>query len=188
MAREALPARSRNSGTPEANGRAKVAKVEIDPIAEAVRQWKAHDFGALEHMEATTSITRIHQIVVRRIDQELHAHRLTFAQYEALVLLHFSREGSLPLGRMGHRLMVHPATITSTIDLLEEKGFVRREKHPTDRRQVLATITPGGRSVAKKATDALVAMKYGLDHMTAAEAKAISKVIRDVRGRMGDSL
>jgi DNA-binding MarR family transcriptional regulator len=89
---------------------------------------------------------------------------------------------------MGHRLMVHPATITSTIDLLEEKGFVRREKHPTDRRQVLATITPGGRSVAKKATDALVAMKYGLDHMTAAEAKAISKVIRDVRGRMGDSL
>jgi DNA-binding MarR family transcriptional regulator len=158
----------------------------VDPIAEAVRQWATHGFGALEHMEATTALTRINQLIVRRIDQELQQFDLTFAQYEALVLLYFSREGSLPLGRMGRRLMVHPATVTSTIDLLEEKAWVRREKHPTDRRLVLATITPEGRRVAKKATEALVGVKYGLDQMTVAEAQQIAKVIHDVRERLAD--
>jgi DNA-binding MarR family transcriptional regulator len=158
----------------------------IDPIAEAVRQWDAHGFGALEHMEATTALTRINQIIVRRIDQELQAYNLTFAQYEALVLLYFSRDGKLPLGRMGRRLMVHPATVTNTIDLLEEKGFVSREKHPSDRRLVLAATTPAGRAVAQKATKALIAVKYGLDKMTEREAQQVAKVIRDVRKRIGD--
>ena len=171
------------NGRPGSNG---TGRPDIDPLAEAIRQWEAHDFGALEHMAATTSITRIHQILVRRIDRELQGFRLTFAQYESLVLLHFSSSGSLPLGKMGRRLMVHPATITGTIDLLEEKGFVRREKAAVDRRQVLATITPRGRAVVKKATTALVAVRYGLDQMTVAEAKVVANVIHDVRARMDD--
>lgn len=159
---------------------------QIDPIAEAVRQWEAHGFGALAHMEATTALTRINQLIVRRIDHELQPFNLSFAQYEALVLLYFSREGALPLGRMGRRLMVHPATVTSTIDVLEEKRWVRRERHASDRRLVLAQITPAGRRVAQKASDALVAVKYGLDKMTEAEAEQIAGVIRDVRARVGD--
>lgn len=159
---------------------------EIDPIAEAVRQWAAHGFDALEHMEATTALTRINQLIVRQIDLLLQGYNLTFPQYEALVLLYFSREGSLPLGRMGRRLMVHPATVTSTIDLLEAKRCVRREKHPTDRRLVLATITPKGRTVVRKATEALVAAKYGLAAMTTAEAEQIAKLIKSVRERLAD--
>lgn len=158
----------------------------LDPIAEAVRQWSIHEFGGLEHMEATTALMRIQQLIVKRIDGALQQHRLTFAQYEALLLLHFSREGSLPLGRMGQRLMVHPATVTTTVDLLEEKGFVRREKAARDRRQVLAVITPEGRAVAAKATESVVAIRYGLLEMTTLEAKRIAKSVRDFRMRIGD--
>ena len=68
----------------------------LDPIAEAVRQWDQHDLGALDHMEATTALMRIQQIIVARIDAELRPYNLTFPQYEALVLLHFSRDGALP--------------------------------------------------------------------------------------------
>jgi MarR family len=64
----------------------------------------------------------------------LRPHGVTFPQYEALLLLDFSKTGALPLGLMGRRLTIHPATVTNTIDQLESKGLAQREPHPTDRR------------------------------------------------------
>lgn len=158
----------------------------VDPIAEAVRQWADHDLGALDHMEATTALMRIQQIIVARIDLELRQFNLTFPQYEALVLLYFSRGGALPLGRMGRRLMVHPATVTNTIDQLESKRFVKRQPHVADRRSILAKITARGRNVARDASDALVAVKFGIVDMTDQEAQTIATSIREFRERISD--
>ena len=113
---------------------------------------------------------------------------MTFPQYEALVLLFFSREGSLPLGRMGRRLMVHPATVTNTIDQLERKGLVKRRPHAADRRSVLATITPAGRKVARKASDALVEARFGIADMTETEADRIASTVRAFRKRINDDV
>jgi DNA-binding MarR family transcriptional regulator len=165
---------------------AKQVPAKVDPISEAVHQWDEHGLGALKHMEATTAVMRIQQILVARIDLELQRFDVTFPQYEALVLLYFSREGSLPLGRMGRRLMVHPATVTNTIDQLERKGLVRREPHAADRRSVLATITPAGRKVARKASDALVEARFGIADMTDTEAERIATTIRAFRKRISD--
>jgi DNA-binding MarR family transcriptional regulator len=161
-------------------------KEPLDPIAEAVRQWDAHGFGALEHMEATTAIMRVQQLIAARIDQELRPYKITFAQYEALVLLHFSQDGALPLGRMGRRLMVHPATVTNTVDQLESQGLVKRRPHETDRRSVLAKITPRGHKVAVDASKALVDVKFGIHDMTEREAQTLAKVIRTFRARIED--
>jgi DNA-binding MarR family transcriptional regulator len=158
----------------------------FDPIAEAVRQWAAHDLGAGEHMEATTALMRIQQLIVARVDAELRQFQLTFAQYEALVLLHFSRDGALPLGRMGRRLMVHPATVTNTVDQLESKQLVKRQPHVADRRSVLAKITRRGRTVAIDASDALIGIKFGIGDMTGGEARAIAGAIHDFRHRIAD--
>jgi DNA-binding MarR family transcriptional regulator len=185
-ARSGSVARRTATGPVAASASSGSARAAVDPIAEAVRQWEVHGYDAIEHMEATSALNRLSHIVVRRIDGELRRFDLTFAQYEALVLLHFSRNGALPLGRMGRRLMVHPATVTNTVDLLEEKGFVRRERDTGDRRLVLAAITVTGRDVAQKATDALVSIRYGLDDMTVAEATQLADVVRAVRSRIGD--
>ena len=37
----------------------------------------------------------------------LRPYGITFSRYEALVLLTFSRRGSLPLSKIGERLQVH---------------------------------------------------------------------------------
>jgi DNA-binding MarR family transcriptional regulator len=161
-------------------------KEPLDPIAEAVRQWDAHEFGALEHMEATTAIMRMQQLIAARIDQELRPFGITFAQYEALVLLHFSQEGELPLGRMGRRLMVHAATVTNTMDQLESQGLAKRQRHQRDRRSVLAQITPRGRRVAVAASEALVDVKFGLHDMSDREARTLAKTIRTFRARIAD--
>jgi DNA-binding MarR family transcriptional regulator len=134
----------------------------FDAIGEARRQWVAHGWEGVEAMSAATVITHAHQRLLRVINQTLTPFGLSFSRYEALVLLQFSRTGALPLGKIGARLVVHPTSVTNTVDRLERDGYVRRIPHPEDRRTVLAEITPAGREVVLAATDALVQIQFGL--------------------------
>ena len=113
----------------------------FDPIDEAARQWATH-WDGVPQMHAVTSLMRVQQLVLGRLDALLKPLGLTFARYEALVLLSFSSRGSLPLGKMGERLQVHPTSVTSIVDRLEAAGLVVRRPHPEDGRAVLAEITP----------------------------------------------
>lgn len=160
--------------------------LSFDPIAEARRQWLAHQWGASSAMVATTSIMRAQQIVQRAVDEALAPFDLTFARYEALVLISFSRAGELPLGKMGDRLMVHPASVTNAIDRLERQGLVERRRSSTDRRTVLAAITDEGRRVAEKATAALAAVEYGTGSLSEQQRQELYGIIRDLRSAEGD--
>src|SRR5512135_2842450 len=116
--------------------------LHFDPIEEAGRQWRAHwGRGPVTPMMAVTSVMRVQQIWLARLNETLEPFGLTFARYEALMLLFYSRGGSLPLGKIGARLQVHPTSVTSLVDGLEKRGFAQRTPHPSDRRTTLAEIT-----------------------------------------------
>lgn len=157
----------------------------FDPIAEAHRQWSAR-YEAADPMAAVTSIIRVQQLVLSRINALLRPHGVSFARYEALMLLLFSRRGALPLGKMGERLMVHPTSITNTIDGLERDGYVRRVPDAADRRRTLAEITAEGRAVAEKATATLVGARFAVGDLADAEATQLSDLLRRLRVSMGD--
>ena len=106
-------------------------------------------------MAAVTSVVRVQQIMMARVEEALRQHDLTFARYELLTLLFFSRTGALPLSRIGSRLQVHPASVTNAVDRCESRGWVRRVPHPTDRRTTLAELSPSGRLLVAKATAAV---------------------------------
>ena len=130
--------------------------LSFDPIEEAGRQWRRHwGPGMVAPMTAVTSVMRVQQLWLSRLNEELKPYDLTFPRYEALMLLYFSRSGALPLGKMGARLQVHPTSVTSLVDGLERLGYAERTPHPSDRRTTLATITETGRRVAEEATEAL---------------------------------
>src|SRR6201986_5348491 len=112
-------------------------------------------------MMAVTSVMRVQQILLSRLNLALEEFGLTFARYEALMLLYLSRAGSLPLGKMGDRLQVHPASVTNLVNGLERSRLVARTPHPSDRRTTLATITPRGRKIADEATQAMHAIRFG---------------------------
>jgi DNA-binding MarR family transcriptional regulator len=159
----------------------------FDPIAEARRQWVAHGWGdAAEGMAAVTSLMRAQQIVLARVEEVLRPHRLTFARYELLMLLLFSRNGSLPLSRVGDRLQVHPASVTNLVDRLEAQGLVRRVPHPTDRRATLAEITDAGRKVAGTATDDLNRAVFSAPGLVADDLVSLVSVLRNLRRSAGD--
>jgi DNA-binding MarR family transcriptional regulator len=162
-------------------------QLRFDPIEEAGRQWRKHWGPApVAPMMAVTSIMRVQQILLARLNEALEEHGLTFARYEALMLLYFSRAGSLPLGKIGVRLQVHPTSVTSVIDGLEGRGYVRREPHPTDRRTTLAVITDNGRAAADHATNALHEIRFGTVPLRRAELEQMTEVLRGLRLAAGD--
>jgi DNA-binding MarR family transcriptional regulator len=158
----------------------------FDPIAEAYRQWNARWPQHADHMAAVTSVMRVQQLLLARVEDALKPYGLTFASYEALQLLAFSRRGSLPMGKMGVRLMVHPASVTNAIRRLEERGLVQRHLSPDDRRVVLAFITENGRAVARSATTALNEASFGLPQVTAEQAAGMAATLRAIRAALRD--
>ena len=107
----------------------------FDPIARAREQWVEQGWGpAADGMAAITSLMRAHQIVLARVEATLKPLGVTFARYEVLMLLWFSRRGSLPMKVIGSRLQVHPTSVTNAVDRLEDAGLVTRSTHPEDRR------------------------------------------------------
>ena len=103
----------------------KPLELPFDPIDRAARIWEVR-FGPSPSMAAVTSIMRAQQILLGQLDALLRPHALTFARYEALVLLTFSRRGALPMQVIGERLMVHPTSVTNIISRLERQ----RAGHP----------------------------------------------------------
>ena len=162
-----------------------MAPLPFDPIDEAARQWGKR-WDAVPAMHAVTSLMRVQQLVLARLDAILRPHGLTFARYEALVLLCFSSRGSLPLGKMGERLQVHPTSITSIVQRLEADGLVARRPHPDDGRAVLAEVTAAGRDLVEAATADLVRADFALGALADDELTELSALLRPVRRAAGD--
>lgn len=59
------------------------------------------------------------------------------------------RHGSMRLSTLSDHLHIAARSATEVVDALEERGFVRRDADPTDRRATLVEATPHGWSVMK---------------------------------------
>jgi DNA-binding MarR family transcriptional regulator len=157
----------------------------FDPIERAAAIWERR-FGESKAMAAVTSIMRAQQILLAELDGLLRPFDLTFARYEALVLLSFSRTGALPLRLIGERLMVHPTSVTNTIDRLERAELVVRRPNPEDRRGTLAEITTAGREVVQAATAKLMEAEFGLGDYEPDQLDDIFALLEQLRVGAGD--
>jgi DNA-binding MarR family transcriptional regulator len=154
----------------------------FDPIQEAQRQWDTHwGPAATPAMGAVTSIMRAQQILLARLNALLEPWDLTFPRYEALMLLVYSRRGQLPLGKMGDRLQVHRASVTNVVDRLVDQGLVERVPQESDRRSILARITPQGRRVARAATKRLNAERFGIEPLADPRCRQLFALLRPLR-------
>ena len=160
---------------------------EVDPIAEAKRQWTAHGWSdAADGMEMVTSLVRVHQLLDERIDAVLRPLGLTFARYEILRLLAFTHSGSMPMSRLGSLLQVHAASVTSAVDRLEKQGFVVRERDEQDGRVVLAGITTEGSAVVEKATERLNGEVFADTGLDDRDVQAMTALLTAYRRQAGD--
>ncbi|MGB3733215.1 MarR family winged helix-turn-helix transcriptional regulator [Microbacterium sp.] len=161
--------------------------LSIDPLAEAKRQWLAHGWeDAADGMAVVTSIMRAQQLLLARVDAALRPFGVTFARYEVLRLLAFSRSGTLPLSSVVARLQVHATSVTSTAERLVRDGMVLREPHPHDGRAALLTLTDTGRDLVERATRALNTEVFASPGLSPEDAATLVGVVARLRKNAGD--
>lgn len=159
----------------------------IDPLAEAKRQWIAHGWSdAADGMSVVVSVMRAQQLLMARIDATLKPFGLSFARFELLRLLAFSRTGRLPLASVVSRLQVHPTSVSGTADRLVRDGLVRREPHPRDGRAAMLDLTPEGRALVDEATAALNDHVFTTPGLNEKDATDLVGIVARMRRDAGD--
>lgn len=137
-------------------------------------------------MAAVTSIMRAQQVMLARVEAVLKPLGLSFARFEFLTLLSFTREGAMPMASASARLQVHPTSVTNTVDRLERAGLVERRRHPTDRRATLVAITDEGRALAAEAAVHLNEQVFEQPGLEQDDVTAIVRVLARFRKDAGD--
>ena len=157
-----------------------------DPVEWSREQWIAHHQPAPDQFTAMVAILRTHGAMTASIDATLRTHELTRTGYLLMTTLQLSRDGTRPLGQLSRHLMVHPTTVTLALDQREKRKLVRRNPHPTDRRTILAVLTPAGQEILDQATKALAENDFGLTGVDGELSRKVVDVLGEVRERTGE--
>lgn len=94
--------------------------------------------------EAFLGILRTADVLRRAATRMLEPHGVTLQQYNVLRILRGAGEAGLPTLAIGERLIEEAPGITRLLDRMEARGWVRRERRPGDRRQVICRSTRSG--------------------------------------------
>ena len=97
--------------------------------------------------ETAMNLVRTSELLVKRIADLIQPFDLTPSSGLVLGILADFGE-PLPPNKIAERLIISRASVTSLIDSLERRGYVRRVPHSTDRRMLLIELTDTGRQVA----------------------------------------
>lgn len=97
--------------------------------------------------ETAMNLVRTSDLLVKRIADLVQPFDLTPSSGLVLGILADLGEPQPP-NKIAERLIISRASMTSLLDSLERRGYVRRAPHSTDRRMLLIELTDSGRQVA----------------------------------------
>ena len=101
-------------------------------------------------LQVTARLSRIGPHLARRQDEVFGRFGLSRGEVGALSALRTGPPYRLSPTRLAKGLMLSSAGVTSRIDRLERRGFVRRLADPDDRRGVIIELTDEGREVGTR--------------------------------------
>jgi DNA-binding MarR family transcriptional regulator len=117
--------------------------VRVDPDFET-----EYPDGSATCTEAYASLARTGDALIAELDRCIES---TFgvpqAVITALAVIDGAGEAITP-SQISERVLVSGATTTSTLDALENNGWIQRLPNPDDRRSVFIEVTDAGRSIA----------------------------------------
>ena len=110
----------------------------------------------IKSLQVTARLSRIGPLLAKRQEAVFGQFGLSRGEVGALGALRIAGPPyRLSPTRLGKGLMMSSAGMTSRIDRLERRGFVRRLPDPDDRRGVLIELTDQGRETVDAAVAAL---------------------------------
>jgi MarR family 2-MHQ and catechol resistance regulon transcriptional repressor len=101
------------------------------------------------------------------------------------ILLH---KGPLPVNTIGRNVMLTSGSITTAVDRLEKKRFVRRQACPNDRRVTYVTLTATGRTLIRRVFNAHASkLETVFEPLSTAERSALATLLKKL-GKHSESL
>jgi len=120
------------------------------PAPEAAPRWLTDD-QQRAWRALLAFVTRLDDHLDRQLQRDAG---MPHAYYQVLAMLSEAPDRTLRMSQLADATTSSPSRLSHAVARLEEKGWVRRDRHPTDRRGALAVLTDAG-------FDALVAAAPG---------------------------
>jgi homoprotocatechuate degradation regulator HpaR len=96
-------------------------------------------------------LMRSREAVMSRIRPHLRSHGLTDQQWR--ILRAVAADEPVELLDLSQRCLIQPPSLSRTVPALSERGLVRREDHPSDRRRALISLTDEGRELFERVSE-----------------------------------
>ena len=141
--------------------------------------------------EPVIALMRTADAVRRYFAPVLERRGITTQQFNVLRILRGAGPEGLPTLEIADRMVERTPGVTRLLDRMEEKGWVRRERCPEDRRQVLCYATPKGlellRTLDQPVDDAELALVQCLsDRQRTQLLRALERLRAQVAGELDD--
>ena len=148
--------------------------------AEDVRRGSPEESAFLDLLRTT-------DLLSRGLFQVLKTEDLSSTQYNVLRILRGAPDG-LPCGEIASRMITRDPDITRLLDRLEKHRLIARWRESTDRRLVIARITPGGLKRLKTLDKPVQeAHRKQLGHLGPERLRSLSQLLRAARAAVRGS-
>ena len=123
--------------------------------------------------------------LVRRLRAETNSSGLTLSQLSAMARI--ERDGPTTTADLARAESMKPQSMGAVLASLEQQGFVLRQAHPTDGRQILFALTPlGAKERSRRDTAKRQWIEAALSRLSPEEREALVAAIPLIK-RLGDS-
>lgn len=95
--------------------------------------------------ELCITLSRAYRSVMEHSNRDVRKYGLNPTEFGVLEFL-FHR-GPQPLQQIGEKILLASGSITYVVDRLQDKGYLRREPCPRDRRVIYAVLTERGEAL-----------------------------------------
>jgi DNA-binding MarR family transcriptional regulator len=131
--------------------------------------------------EVFLELCRTTDLLSRKLAGLLKAENLSANQYNVLRILRGAPEG-LPCGEIGNRMITRDPDITRLLDRLEKRELIERWRDATDRRVVMAKITPEGLKLLGTMDEPIrEGHRSQLGHLGASKLRLLSQLLQNAR-------
>jgi DNA-binding MarR family transcriptional regulator len=136
--------------------------------------------------EATfLDLLRTTDMLSRGLFQVLKTGGLSATQYNVLRILRGAQEG-LACGEIASRMITRDPDVTRLLDRLEKRGLISRCRETTDRRTVMARITPDGLKLLAHLDEPVEeAHRKQLGHLGRERLRALRELLHVARAEVG---
>jgi DNA-binding MarR family transcriptional regulator len=136
----------------------------------------------INFMMAAGAVMRASKIIGLRAEAALAPLDLTLLRYEILARLGVAEDGRMTVRDLKEIALMNSATMTYTLDNLEKRKLLKRHQDRSDRRVVIAEITPAGSRLVRQAHDALKGVHFGINgDLSEEQACEIAVVLSELR-------